>query len=183
MNGDFQEIQKIRNQILANSPTNVKDFVDLFFRMYESDSSVDLINFISVIREMQLKVVVAGIQYELDKSGLKTLLERRVSEIEFKRDFERASTKYPNFPQSEAYIYIKQFVRKYGNDISDGDVSNLKLLLKNRGWNFSSGELSFFLGEENRKQFSDAVKSRILRDNPQSRQEILKSYLNYFSKC
>lgn len=180
MNEGFYEIQKIKNQILANNPTNVKDFVDLFFRMYESDSSVNLRNFISVIREMQLKVVIAGVGYEVDKSGLNSLLEKRVLEIEFKRDVERASAKFPDFPQSEPYIYIKQFVRKYGNDPSYEDFSNLKLLLENRGWNFSSGELSFFVGEENRKHFSDAVKSRILSDNPQSREEILKSYLNYF---
>lgn len=180
MNEYIHEIQKIKNQILTENPNNVKDFVELFLGMYKNDGNVDLNSFISVIREMKLKVFIANVGYEVDNSGLKTLLERRISEIEFQRDIERASSKYPNFPQSEAYIYIKQFARKYENNGSYEELSKLRLLLKNRGWDLSLGELVFFVGEENNTQRSDNTKSKILINNPQSREEILKSYLNYF---
>lgn len=180
MNGNMHETQKIKDRILAEKPINVADFVEMFLRMYETDETVDLGNFISVIRELNLKVIIANIKYEVDKSGLKTLLERRIPEIDFRRDIERASSKYPDFPQSEGYIYVKQFAKKFGNNAEYEELSKLQLLLKNRGWDLSLGELVFFLSQENNAQFSDNAKSKILSNNPQSREEILKSYVNYF---
>ncbi len=161
-------------------PTNVGDFVNLFLRMYESDEITSLDNYISVIREMRLQVLVVGVRHEVDRSGLKTLLERRIPDIDFERDFRRAEQKYPEFPQSQEYIYLKQFTRKYGNNGNYEDISKLQLLLTNKGRNLSFGEIVFFISKENDSQLSNQNKSKILADNPQSREEILKSYINYF---
>lgn len=181
------EIQNIKNQILTEKPSNVKDFVELFLRMYENDKNVDLNNFISVIREMKLKVFIATIGYEVDNSGLKSLLERRISKIivdnelfEMNKQFENAGLKHPEFPLSNEYKFIKQFAKKYGNQANGDEYYKLQQLLKGQGQDLSLPELRYFVGRENSSQFSDNAKSKIFSSNPQSRKEFLKSYLNFF---
>ena len=187
MNENIHEIQKIKNQILTEKPNNIKDFVELFFRIYENDENVNLNNFISVIRELKLKVFIVNIGYEVDDSGLKTLLERRVSKIreeknlfESKKQFENAGLKHPKFPFSDEYKFVKQFAKKFRNQANEDEYYKLQQLLKGRGWDLLLPELLYFVDRENMFQFSDNVKSKILSTNPQNRKEILKSYLNFF---
>ena len=96
MSEDSLTLQNIKSQILTSKPSNVKDFVELFLRMYENDKDFEIKTFISVIREMNLKVFIANTGYEVDKSGLKVLLERRITQINLQIAKEREEREAKN---------------------------------------------------------------------------------------
>ncbi|MBK8303555.1 MAG: hypothetical protein IPK98_09235 [Chloracidobacterium sp.] len=75
------ERQKIGRLLLSEKPVHIKDFVDLFFRIYEPERLIDVDRFISVIKEMNLHVLIADIQYDVEKSGLLTMLQRRIADL------------------------------------------------------------------------------------------------------
>lgn len=81
------------------------------------------------------------------------------------------------FALTSDYKLVEQFVSKrLGRD----DLPKLQLLLENKGWNGTVDELQDLVDKESKKQHLENAKLKILTDNPESRKEILKAYLNHY---
>ncbi len=78
------------------------------------------------------------------------------------------------------YKLVEQFVKKNLDDKNKDDLPKLQLLLETKGWKITSDELQNLVSVENQKQHLENARLKILTDNPESRKEILKSYLHYY---
>ncbi|MGB2750999.1 MAG: restriction endonuclease [Pyrinomonadaceae bacterium] len=155
------ERQKIGRLLLSEKPVHIKDFVDLFFRIYEPERLIDVDRFISVIKEMNLHVLIADIQYDVEKSGLLTMLQRRIADlnvIDLEKELQTEEVEVPipsvnqgegeNFLQSEAYFYLNRFAKTQGSDCDQKDLATLRLLVKGKGWDVTTDALKFFIDFE-----------------------------------
>lgn len=78
------------------------------------------------------------------------------------------------------YKLIEQFVRKNTEKEMKDDLPKLRLLLESKGWEITQSELEDLIRSEREKQNIETAKARILRNNPETLEEILKTYLVYY---
>lgn len=173
------ERQKIRDYLIPARPVHISEFMELFFRIYVIEDGIDLDNYLSVIRDLGLKVHVMEIGYDVDKSALQTMLQRRLADFEVGTDYENAESRFPNFRTSDEYIFVKQFARKYGENATNEEVQKLNQLLEARGWILPTDSLQFFVDDAIRSQELEDLKARVLYANPQTLDDVLVSYLNH----
>ncbi len=174
------ERERIKNILVADRPTTLSGYVQSFVKIHNSGGPIRLRHFFEVIDELNLKVVVNGKGFDVEACGLRPILEAKIGYSEFDVDFHNAAATYPDFSHSEAYVYVRQFVEKYGNSYGD-EYSNFILLMKNRGCEFSDGELRFFVEEEFRNQKVEKVRSLLLLRAPShDRKDIIDTYLTYW---
>lgn len=77
---------------------------------------------------------------------------------------------------------IKEFAKKYGNEASKNGLLNLQRILEKRQYKLSLVEVKKLISKEVEiiKQNSDKFKSRMFSDNPQNRNTILETFLNFY---
>jgi Restriction endonuclease len=176
------ELIKIRNKVMSAKPITLEDFIDTFFRLFEAkENGISLDFFFEVLDTLSLKVFIQGQPYEPSTSGLRTMLDRRIQERKFSRDFESANSSYPAFHESDQYSFIRQFVSRYRGERPAEELDKLRRLLNAKGWSFDEGALSYFLVEEFIAQRRNAFRSRVKFDDPTTFTDYLFAYLHSHS--
>lgn len=172
---------RVRNKILEANPERVQDYVDVFFTIYDDNPDI-LEIFFSMLKNTSRKVSIQNICYEPEKSGLRTILERRIAERQYEIGLDLAPTKHAAFPSSAEYIYIEQFVTRFGKQVPEDDLSRLLLLLGKKGWGFSLGELVYFVNDEFVRQRKSRFRTRVMSTFPVSIVDFFESYVDSFQK-
>lgn len=96
------------------------------------------------------------------------------------RQISQLQRELESFALTSDYKLVERFVSKNLDKGNDDNLPKLQLLLESKGWNGTTDELQDLITKESRKQHLDNAKSRILSNKCESREEILKSYLNYY---
>ncbi len=173
------ELIKVRNEVMSAKPTTLEDFIDTFFRLFEAKpDGISLDLFFEVLDTLSVKVLIQGRPYEPRTSGLRTMLDRRIQERKFSRDYEPANSSYPAFKESDQYSFIRQFVSRYRGERPAEDLTKLRKLLNAKGWSFDEGALSYFLVEEFVAQRRNAFISRVKFDDPTTLTDYLSAYVH-----
>jgi hypothetical protein len=93
------------------------------------------------------------------------------------KPFSQRQIELESFALTSDYKLVEQFVSKrLGKD----DLPKLQRLLENKGWDGTIDELQDLTTKESKKQHLENARSKILTGSPESRKEILKSYLKYY---
>lgn len=178
---DSLELLRIRKHVLAGDPINLKEYMDLFFSLYETGGRSSLDNYMTVLRDMRKQVYIQGRAWDPDKSGLRTLIDRRIKEREFESGIHLAPNKFPTFKGSEEYVFVKQFVKRFGRHVPADDLSKLQQLLSKKGWDFSNGELFYFVNEAYLTYRQEKFRSRFIETTARSREELLGLFVDLYS--
>lgn len=178
---DTLEIVRARNRIDVRNPVSMQDFVDLFFELH-GERGLRVENYLTALNHLGRKVLMKGLLYAPDESGLPGLLRRRLHDREFQDDYEKAPTTFQKFEQSEEFIYVSQFVARFGSERNDAEVQKLRQLLAVKDVHISYGALSYFLDAEFARQRREAFRERILLTSPSTVAEVFSAYLHSHSK-
>ena len=81
---------------------------------------------------------------------------------------------------SDEYIYVSQFAKKYGINFNSNELSKLQRLLKTRGFEFSLEQTADVLTSAFSQQRLYEAKSKILNQETNEFKSIVKSYLNFY---
>ncbi|HSK74015.1 MAG TPA: hypothetical protein VK892_20110 [Pyrinomonadaceae bacterium] len=128
-----------------------------------SDSKVEL---------LKLQVLLESKGWDITSDELINLV-RRENNKHLQEDLVK-------FASSTDYKLIEQYVNENRDKENTAGLTKLQLLLENKGWHIPSDELMNFVRIEGDKQRLDNAKAIILMNNPESREEILKSYLSNY---
>ncbi len=103
-------------------------------------------------------------------------LKRRIEEAreKEKKENEIFQVELLRLSNSDDYKYINQFTKKYGRNISASELAKLRDLLNIRGFEFSDKQMTDIVNLAlNQKRYRDA-KSKILNEEPNEVQDIVK---------
>lgn len=92
------------------------------------------------------------------------------------------SKKLNIFKNTNEYDYILKFAKRFGSEAEIPELEKLSKILGNKKLYFTLRELKTIITLEISNQDNQNIKSKILFDNPQTRKEILISYLNFYSE-
>ncbi len=175
------KIQRIRERLQSDKPVGLADFVRSYFSIYEIDSAVTVDDFLVVVRALELKVKIMDVMSDPSTCGLRTILERRIAENEYELGIQNAADRHPEFSGSEAFFYVEKFVERFGKSIPSEELTKLQLLLGQKGFVLTIGELVYFVNDEYLKQHRKQVKRLISLHNPKTRRQFLAAYLDHFT--
>jgi restriction endonuclease Mrr len=119
------------------------------------------------------------LEQRINEAKEKEKLEQRINEEKEKKENELFQTDLLRLSNSSEYKYIDQFVKKYGRNISVGELAKLQDLLSIKGFEFSDKQITNIVNLAlNRQRYRDA-KSKILNEEANSVQDIVKTYLDF----
>lgn len=90
-----------------------------------------------------------------------------------------------DFSATEDYVLIKRFSEMYGTDYVREEILQLQKLLESKGHQFELSELKAWIVFETKIlteiRTLEKARTQILATNPQTKKEIIKSYLEHYS--
>lgn len=124
------------------------------------------------VEMLKLQVLLESKGWDITSDELVNLVKKESGKLH--------QVKLAKFVSSVDYKLIERFVSENQKEENTADLTKLQLLLENKGWKITPDELVNLVEIETNKQRLDYAKSKILMNNPENRDEILKSYLSSY---
>lgn len=84
------------------------------------------------------------------------------------------------FTETDDYLLVRRFAEKFGAMADDNDLLQLLRLLETKGHFFELTELRNFVATEETSLLLEEARSKILSEDPRTKEEILRAYLKHF---
>ncbi|CAN5300205.1 hypothetical protein BH20ACI1_BH20ACI1_16210 [soil metagenome] len=191
---DFPEVREVFG-LDKNSHFNDEKFIKilLFCLISESGRTFDLLDYFGFDRMEEYISILCNkgflnlynnpsLHYssKITVSEFKNKIKEAIdSEAKFKLEL---SKKLNEFLTVDEYKYVSQFTKRFGEEAEITELEKLRKILEIRKWNFSLRELKTMILLEVTKQNNQKIKSKLLLNEPQTKKDILNSYLNFYEK-
>lgn len=165
----------------------------LFCLISQSGRTLDLLNYFGFDKMEEYLSLLCNKGFLVLFNSSSLHYSSKITVAEFKNEIREAlnneakfnlklSKKLSEFINADEYKFVSQFTKKFGEEAEIIELEKLRKILEIKKWNFSLRELKTIILLELTKQNNEKIKSKILLNEPQTKKDILTSYLNFCEK-